>query len=90
MITGHLPSPTVLCSPLPVFMGSCFLTMSQLDKKQAVSAVYFGEGAASEGDFHAALNFAATLGAPVLFICRNNGWAISTPATEQYRGEGGR
>jgi 2-oxoisovalerate dehydrogenase E1 component alpha subunit len=51
-----------------------------------VSAVYFGEGAASEGDFHAALNFAATLGAPVLFICRNNGWAISTPATEQYRG----
>ncbi len=49
-------------------------------------AVYFGEGAASEGDFHAAANFAATLGAPVLFICRNNGWAISTPATEQYRG----
>ena len=49
-------------------------------------AVYFGEGAASEGDFHASLNFAATLSAPVLFICRNNGWAISTPATEQYRG----
>lgn len=48
---------------------------------------YFGEGASSEGDFHAALNFAATLGAPVLFICRNNGWAISTPATEQYRGD---
>lgn len=47
---------------------------------------YFGEGAASEGDFHAAINFAATLSAPVIFICRNNGWAISTPATEQYRG----
>ena len=54
--------------------------------QQVVVAVYFGEGAASEGDFHAALNFAATLSAPVLFICRNNGWAISTPATEQYRG----
>lgn len=51
-------------------------------------ACYFGEGAASEGDFHAALNFASTLGAPVLFVCRNNGWAISTPATEQYRGDG--
>ena len=51
-----------------------------------MAAAYFGEGAASEGDFHAALNFAATLAAPVLFICRNNGWAISTPATEQYRG----
>lgn len=59
----------------------------QLDKKQAVAAVYFGEGAASEGDFHAALNFAATLAVPVVFICRNNGWAISTPATEQYKGE---
>lgn len=54
----------------------------------AIVACYFGEGAASEGDFHAALNFAATLSAPVLFICRNNGWAISTPATEQYRGDG--
>lgn len=51
-----------------------------------MTAVYFGEGAASEGDFHAALNFAATLSAPVLFICRNNGWAISTPANEQYKG----
>ena len=58
----------------------------QLDKKQACSVAYFGEGAASEGDFHAAMNFAATLGAPVVFICRNNGWAISTPATDQYRG----
>ena len=59
----------------------------QMQGQKVVVAVYFGEGAASEGDFHAALNFAATLSAPVLFICRNNGWAISTPATEQYRGE---
>ena len=58
----------------------------QLEGKQACVAVYFGEGAASEGDFHAAVNFASTLSAPVLFICRNNGWAISTPSTEQYRG----
>ncbi len=61
---------------------------AQLQGQRAVVAVYFGEGAASEGDFHAAMNFAATLSAPVLFICRNNGWAISTPATEQYRGAG--
>ena len=58
----------------------------QMQGERVVAAVYFGEGAASEGDFHASLNFAATLSAPVLFICRNNGWAISTPATEQYRG----
>lgn len=49
---------------------------------------YFGEGAASEGDAHAAFNFAATLSCPVIFFCRNNGYAISTPANEQYRGDG--
>lgn len=49
---------------------------------------YFGEGAASEGDAHAAFNFSATLECPVLFFCRNNGYAISTPVVEQYRGDG--
>ena len=92
---------------------------------------YFGDGAASEGDAHAALNFAATLDAPVIFFwclnvtpsttfprplpnftalfctisytalpyappmttlrhchSRNNGYAISTPTREQYRGDG--
>jgi TPP-dependent pyruvate/acetoin dehydrogenase alpha subunit len=42
----------------------------QLSKAGTVAVAYFGEGAASEGDFHAAVNFAATLGAPCLFICR--------------------
>ena len=51
-------------------------------------ACYFGEGAASEGDFHAALNMAATRDCPVMFICRNNGYAISTPTLEQYKGDG--
>lgn len=51
-------------------------------------ACYFGDGAASEGDFHAALNISATRACPVLFICRNNGFAISTPTLEQYRGDG--
>jgi 2-oxoisovalerate dehydrogenase E1 component alpha subunit len=49
---------------------------------------YFGEGAASEGDFHAALNFASTKECPVLFFCRNNGFAISTPVLDQFRGDG--
>jgi 2-oxoisovalerate dehydrogenase E1 component alpha subunit len=53
-----------------------------------VAVCYFGEGAASEGDFHAALNIAATRSCPVIFICRNNGYAISTPTLEQYRGDG--
>lgn len=49
---------------------------------------YFGEGAASEGDFHAGLNMAAVQEVPVIFICRNNGYAISTPTDEQYKGDG--
>ncbi|CAH1793114.1 unnamed protein product [Owenia fusiformis] len=49
---------------------------------------YFGDGAASEGDAHPAFNFAATLECPVIFFCRNNGYAISTPTTDQYRGDG--
>lgn len=49
---------------------------------------FFGEGAASEGDFHAALNMASVHQVPVIFFCRNNGYAISTPATEQFAADG--
>lgn len=58
------------------------------EQSENVIACYFGEGAASEGDFHAALNFAATLNCPTLFLCRNNGYAISTPVEDQYAGDG--
>jgi 2-oxoisovalerate dehydrogenase E1 component alpha subunit len=58
------------------------------EAKPRVAVAFFGEGAASEGDFHAALNIAATRSCPVIYICRNNGYAISTPTLEQYRGDG--
>ncbi|WP_218021243.1 thiamine pyrophosphate-dependent dehydrogenase E1 component subunit alpha [Nocardia crassostreae] len=45
--------------------------------------VYVGDGATSEGDMSEALNLAAVESAPVLFLCQNNGWAISKPAAEQ-------
>ncbi|KAL7270195.1 hypothetical protein RUND412_007102 [Rhizina undulata] len=60
----------------------------KLEDASHVVICYFGEGAASEGDFHAALNIAATRNCPVVFICRNNGYAISTPTLEQYKGDG--
>ncbi|RLN29249.1 2-oxoisovalerate dehydrogenase subunit alpha 2, mitochondrial [Panicum miliaceum] len=60
----------------------------KMDKKDACAVTYFGDGGTSEGDFHAALNFAAVMDAPVIFFCRNNGWAISTPTTEQFRSDG--
>ncbi|RNF24469.1 2-oxoisovalerate dehydrogenase alpha subunit [Trypanosoma conorhini] len=56
--------------------------------KKRIAATYFGEGAASEGDFHAGVNFAATMGSNTLFFVRNNGYAISTPTSSQYAGDG--
>jgi 2-oxoisovalerate dehydrogenase E1 component alpha subunit len=56
--------------------------------EDAVTICFFGEGAASEGDFHAGLNMAAVLNCPTIFFCRNNGYAISTPAEEQFAGDG--
>ena len=47
-----------------------------------------GEGAASEGDFPTALNFAATLRSQTLFLCRNNKYAISTGTEDQYVSDG--
>ena len=49
---------------------------------------YFGDGAASEGDFHAGLNMAAVHEVPAIFFCRNNGYAISTDTHEQFAGDG--
>ncbi|WP_440875409.1 thiamine pyrophosphate-dependent dehydrogenase E1 component subunit alpha [Thalassotalea sp. PLHSN55] len=60
----------------------------KLQGLDAVTICYFGDGAASEGDFHAGLNMAAVHEAPVIFFCRNNGYAISTPSSEQYIGNG--
>ncbi|KAK0178236.1 hypothetical protein PV328_002208 [Microctonus aethiopoides] len=71
---------------LPQAVGAAYAL--KLGKKKVCIACYFGEGAASEGDAHAAFNFAATLECPIIFICRNNGYAISTPTSEQYKGDG--
>jgi len=47
------------------------------------AGVFLGDGATSSNDFHAAMNFAAVYRAPVLFLCRNNGYAISLPVGQQ-------
>ena len=60
----------------------------RLHGKSNVTVCFFGDGAASTTDFHSGMNFAATLNAPVIFFCRNNGYAISTPTEEQYKGDG--
>jgi 2-oxoisovalerate dehydrogenase E1 component len=56
----------------------------KLQNNKKVTAVFTGEGATSEGDFHEALNIAAVWKLPVLFIIENNGYGLSTPTNEQY------
>lgn len=55
----------------------------KLRGEDAVAMACFGEGGSSTGDFHEALNFAAIHRLPVLFLCQNNGFAISVPQTKQ-------
>ncbi|MGV3503390.1 MAG: alpha-ketoacid dehydrogenase subunit alpha/beta [Adhaeribacter sp.] len=56
-----------------------------LDKKEKVTLVFSGDGGASEGDFHEALNVAAVWNLPVIFMIENNGYGLSTPSSEQFR-----
>lgn len=71
---------------IPHAAGAAYAMKIQGEK--AVAICYFGEGATSEGDFHAGLNFAAVRKAPAIFFCRNNGYAISTPCSRQFSSEG--
>uniref|UniRef100_A0A7S2UAE3 2-oxoisovalerate dehydrogenase subunit alpha n=1 Tax=Attheya septentrionalis TaxID=420275 RepID=A0A7S2UAE3_9STRA len=88
-----------LGTQLPQAVGAAYkLKLSALNRRMtnpdsaeeegSVAVAFFGDGCASTTDFHSACNFAATLKAPVIFFCRNNGYAISTPVTEQYAGDG--
>lgn len=62
------------------------IALANLLKKQPqVTAVFTGEGATSEGDFHEALNIAAVWDLPVLFCIENNGYGLSTPSREQFK-----
>ncbi|WRX29858.1 Dehydrogenase [Theobroma cacao] len=75
-----------IATQLPQAAGMAYSL--KIDKKDACAVAFIGDGGTSEGDFHAGLNFAAVLDAPVIFVCRNNGWAISTPISEQFRSDG--
>jgi len=59
-----------------------------LRNEDRICVCWFGEGAASEGDFHAGMNFGETLGSQTLFVARNNQYAISTHFGEQFKGDG--
>jgi pyruvate dehydrogenase E1 component alpha subunit len=76
-----LPYQISLAAQIPHAVGLAWgLRHQGLD---GVVLVFFGEGASSEGDAHEALNLAGVRRAPVVFVLKNNGWAISTPVSKQ-------
>lgn len=77
-----LPIAVIVGSQIPHAVGIAYAGKLRAEKDSAV-ACFFGDGATSGGDFHEALNFAAVWRAPVVFICQNNQWAISTPISKQ-------
>lgn len=82
IVIGSAP----IATKIPHAAGNAYAM--KLLKEKNVTICYFGEGASSEGDFHAGLTFAAVKKAPVIYFCRNNGYAISTPATKQFASNG--
>jgi 2-oxoisovalerate dehydrogenase E1 component alpha subunit len=64
-----------------------FAWAGKLKHKDLATLVYFGDGATSSSDFHSGMNFAGVFKIPVVFFCRNNGWAISVPAERQTASE---
>jgi len=60
-----------------------FAWAAKLRREDSASLVYFGDGATSSNEFHNGLNFAGVFKVPIVFLCRNNGWAISVPTERQ-------
>ena len=56
---------------------------SKLREDETAVVCHFGDGSTSEGDFHEGMNFAGVFDVPAVFMCNNNQWAISVPASEQ-------
>jgi pyruvate dehydrogenase E1 component alpha subunit len=59
----------------------------RLRGERVCALTFFGDGATSEGAFHEGANFAAVMRAPLVLLCNNNQWAISTPLSAQTRAE---
>ncbi len=74
-----------IATQIPHAVGAAWA--ARLKGDDMVSLVFFGDGATSAADFHTGLNFAAVRRVPVVFVCRNNGWAISLPLELQTASE---
>ena len=64
---------------------ACGIALAEkIEKSQKSVLVFSGDGGASEGDFHEALNVASVWKLPVIFVIENNQWGLSTPSKEQF------
>ena len=71
------------CVATQILHGVGIAYASRYRREEAVTIIYFGDGATSKGDFHEAMNFAGIHRLPVVFFCENNGWAVSVPQHKQ-------
>ena len=78
---NYVSIASTIAAHLPVASGVAM--GMKLRKEDSVVMSFHGEGATSEGDFHSAYNFAGVYKLPIVFICENNGWAISLPSSMQ-------
>ncbi|XP_071689943.1 2-oxoisovalerate dehydrogenase subunit alpha 2, mitochondrial-like isoform X2 [Rutidosis leptorrhynchoides] len=83
---NYITVASTVATQIPHAVGAAYSL--KMEKQDSCSITYFGDGGTSEGDFHGAMNFAAVMEVPVIFFCRNNGWAISTPVDQQFRSDG--
>lgn len=74
---GILGANGIVGGGLPIANGAALASKHQ--KQGRVTVCFFGEGATNEGTFHEALNIAAVMRLPIIFVCENNGWAEFTP-----------
>lgn len=79
---GIIPIISPLGATLPVVCGVGLVLKRR--SRGNVALVHFGEGTTSLGDVHEAMNFAAVMKLPVIFICNNNQYAYSTPTEKQF------
>ncbi len=78
---GDVAFISPMADGIPVATGVALALKRQ--GKGRIAMTWFGEGAASRGDFHEGINLAAVLRVPAVFVCNNNQFAYSTPVTRQ-------
>ena len=76
-----VPLTTQVGSYIPHAAGAAWA--AKLKGHDTRFLVYFGEGSSSRGEFHSAMNFAGIHKPPIVFLCENNGWAVTTPTDLQ-------